>query len=94
MDRLQQRQGALEPSDKGGICQVPARGNHGAAVVAAGADHIFCRVEITGKPAFSIHPHAEKQRRQIVNRFAAIPAEGGAAHADHAALARLSSCLP
>jgi hypothetical protein len=74
MDRLQQRQGTLEPSDKGGICQVPARGNHGAALVAAGADHISCRVEITGKPTFSIDPHSEKQSRKIVYRFAAIPA--------------------
>jgi hypothetical protein len=94
MDRLQQRQGPLEPSDEGRIRQVPAGGNHGAALVTAGADYISCRVEVAGETAFPIHPHSKEQCRQIVDRFAAIPTEGGAAHADHAALTRLSRRLP
>jgi hypothetical protein len=51
-------------------------------------------VEITGEPAFPIHPHPEEERGKIINGLTTIAAERGAAHSDHTALARLSRRLP
>jgi alpha-ketoglutarate-dependent taurine dioxygenase len=51
-------------------------------------------VEITGEPAFPVHPHSEQQCCQIINGLTTIAAERGTAHSDHTALARLSRRLP
>jgi len=94
MDRMEKRFRSVQSGQESRIYQVPTVGNNSPLIIAAGADYVPCRVEITAEPTLPVHPYAKQQSSQVVNRFAAIPAQSRTAHADDTALAGLRRRLP